>query len=183
EGRRQIVAAALDQDDVELRETPVEVSDGGKVQRGILANGGMRTAASLDADDAIFRNRLGPGKDQGILTRIDVIGNDCHRISVAHGLEQLLAQGRLARADRAANADPQGAVVRFSRHERKILVSSVSWAIAAISAAMPMEPRSAAVDADRSCASLAICGSREARIARPSDCPSGDSLTATEICA
>src|SRR5712671_2253704 len=53
ESRGEIVAAGLDQDQVEVREAAIEPRHRLEVDRGVLADRGMRTAAGLDADDAL----------------------------------------------------------------------------------------------------------------------------------
>ena len=53
EGRGEIVAAGFDEDEVEAREAPAHLVDRREVDRGVLADRGVRAAAGLDADDAL----------------------------------------------------------------------------------------------------------------------------------
>ena len=110
EGRRQVVAADLDQDQVEVGEAPHQVVDGGEVDRGVLADRGVRAAAGLDPDDALERQRLGAHQELGVLAGVDVVGDRGDRLAVAHPLAELVHQRGLAGADRAADADAQGSV-------------------------------------------------------------------------
>ena len=55
EGRRQIVAARFDQHDVDSRKQPGQLGDRREVDRSVLADCGMRTAAGLDAADPLRR--------------------------------------------------------------------------------------------------------------------------------
>jgi len=48
EGRGQIVAAGLDQHEIERGEFLPHVGDRGEIDRGVLADRGVRTAAGLD---------------------------------------------------------------------------------------------------------------------------------------
>ena len=63
ERRGQVVAAALDDDEVEIAEAPREPVDRLEVDRGVLADRRVRAAAGLDADDALRRAapRCAPG--------------------------------------------------------------------------------------------------------------------------
>ena len=49
----EVVAAALDDHQLELREALDQAVDGGQVDRRVLADRGVRAAAGLDADDAL----------------------------------------------------------------------------------------------------------------------------------
>src|SRR5690606_6912757 len=72
ESRRQIVAAALDQDDIEIGELAVEIVDGREVERGVFADRRMRTAARFNTDNAVLRNGLHAREDQRVFLRVDV---------------------------------------------------------------------------------------------------------------
>ena len=63
ERRGEVVAAALDEHDVEVAEALREPLDRLEVDRRVLADRGVRAAAGLDADDAIGRRapRCAPG--------------------------------------------------------------------------------------------------------------------------
>ena len=93
----------------------VYLGDGRQVDRGVLADGGVRAAAGLDAQDAVLWQGLQPVEDQGVLLGVDVVGHDGDAPAVAHLLAELLDQGGLARADRAADADPQRSILAVMR--------------------------------------------------------------------
>ncbi len=84
--------------------------DGAQIDRGVLADGGVRAAAGLDALDAFGGQRLHAGQRLGVLGGVDVVGDDAERIFVAHRLAEFGGQRRLAGADRPADADAQGPV-------------------------------------------------------------------------
>src|SRR5207302_1566826 len=112
EGGRQVVAARLDDDDLQGRQLLLQLGDGREVDAGVLADGAVRAAARLDADNALQRQRLPAGQELGVLARVDVIGNDGEvdlRVELA---AQALDEGRLAGADRAADAEGQDAAAR-----------------------------------------------------------------------
>src|SRR4029079_5154060 len=76
EGSRQVVAARLDEDHIEVGMTPAELSDRAQVDGGILADRVMRTAACFNPEDAVFRQCLKPIEDQSIFSCVDVVGDD-----------------------------------------------------------------------------------------------------------
>src|SRR5215813_7660370 len=53
EGRCQVVAAGFDQDEIKARKFRTHVCNGGKIYRGIFADGGVRAAAGFDPGDAL----------------------------------------------------------------------------------------------------------------------------------
>ena len=75
EGGGQVVAAALDQDQVERGEAARQVGDAGEVDRGVLADRGVRAAAGLDAQDALGRQGAGAGEELRVLLGVDVVGD------------------------------------------------------------------------------------------------------------
>ena len=56
-GGGEIVAAAFDQDDVESGRRISRSSHGGQVHAGVVADRRVRTAAGLDAEDAVGGQR------------------------------------------------------------------------------------------------------------------------------
>ena len=69
----------------------------------------MRAAAGLHAGDAFRRQRAGARKIFGIPFGVDVVGDGGDLVFVAQLLAQRIHQRGLAGADRAADADAQGA--------------------------------------------------------------------------
>ena len=82
-------------------------ADRGEVDRAILADGGVRAAAGLDAHDALVGERARPHQDLGVLLGVDVVGDRAQIEAVAKRLAQRLHERGLAGADRAADADAQ----------------------------------------------------------------------------
>src|SRR5262249_5764325 len=130
EGRGEVVAARFDEDKVEPGEAPDDVRDGGEVDRGVLADRGVRAAAGLDPDDALRMERPRAGQELRVLLGIDVVGDDRDVVAVAHMLAEAVDERGLAGADRAADADAQGTVaggtVTRCAHDLKSLVYWVS---------------------------------------------------------
>jgi hypothetical protein len=114
EGRGEVVAAGLDQDQVQAGETPVEPRHRLEIDGGVLADRGVRAAAGLDADDALGRERLVPHQELRVLLGVDVVRDRGDVVLVAQGAAQRQHQGRLAGAYGAADAYSQG-------HDLKIL--------------------------------------------------------------
>ena len=52
-----------------------EVGDRGEIDRGILADRGVRASAGLDAEDALRRQRAGADQELGVLAGVDVVGD------------------------------------------------------------------------------------------------------------
>ena len=148
EGRREVVATRFDEDQVEVGELRVHLVDGGEVDRGVLADRGVRTAAGLDAEHDAFRlQRAGAGKEFRVLLGVDVVGDRRDFPIVAHALAQRVGQRGLAGPDGAADADAERAGVALfdsgeSAHERNSLVYWVSWIIEVQSTAIARPPRS-----------------------------------------
>ena len=76
EGRREIVAAALDEDDLRVGEALRQFLYSLEIHGGILADGRMGTAARLDAEDALLRHGGVLDEEFGVLLRIDIIRDD-----------------------------------------------------------------------------------------------------------
>ena len=114
EGGGEVVAAALDEEQFERREARHHVLHGGEVDGGVLADGGVRAAAGLDAGDALRRQRAGAGQEFRVLARVDVVGDDGDVVRAAEAPAQPLGQRRLAGAYGPADADPERSVVLMS---------------------------------------------------------------------
>jgi hypothetical protein len=84
--------------------TLVERIDGAQIERGILADRGVRAAAGFNAHHPVGGQRLHAHKRLGVLAGVDVIGDDGDGPAIAHGLAELVGQCGLAGADRSANA-------------------------------------------------------------------------------
>ena len=123
EGGGEVVTAQFDEDDIEIGKARSHLGNCLQVDRRVLANGGMRAAAGLDAEDALFGKRLDAIQDQRVLLRVDVVGDDGDGIAVAHRLAEHLRQRGLAGADRAADPDAKRPVRIHVRNTREYWVS------------------------------------------------------------
>ena len=104
----------LDENQIEPGKQPAHFGDRGEIDRGVLADRGVRAAAGLDAEDALGRQRAGAGEELGVFPGIDVVGDRGDVVAVAQALAQRIHQRGLARADRAADADAQGTALERS---------------------------------------------------------------------
>ena len=89
--------------------------DGGEVDAGVLADGRVRAAAGLDADDALQRQHLAAGQELGVLAGVDVVGDDGQVDLGPERPAEPLDQRRLARADRPADAEGEDAAASARR--------------------------------------------------------------------
>ncbi len=119
EGCGKIVAAGLDQQQIQPREPAGKLGTTGKIDAGILPDGGVRAAAGLDAHDALGSQRAGAREELRILARVNVIGDRSDLEAIAEGPAKSVHQRGLAGTDRATDADAQGSM---SCHVRKSLV-------------------------------------------------------------
>ncbi|MNC48145.1 hypothetical protein D3C75_972440 [compost metagenome] len=71
----------------------------------------MWAAAGFHTDDALGGQGPGFGEDALVFLGVDVVGDHCDLVVVAHGLAQGFEQRRLAGADRAADTDAQGLLI------------------------------------------------------------------------
>jgi hypothetical protein len=101
----KIVPAGFDQHHIKIGKAPTHGRDGCKIDRGILANGGVRTAAGLNAHDALHRQGVSYGQEPRVLLGIDVVGDGADIVAVAQRLAECFHKGGLAGANRAADAD------------------------------------------------------------------------------
>src|ERR1700722_608495 len=177
--RGEIVAARLDQDHVKPRERPVQFGDRREVDRGVLADRGVRTAAGLDAADAFGRQRTAAGQKLGVLAGIDVVGDRDDLEALAHALAEMVHQRGLAGADRSANADAQRPAI--DSHERKSLEYWVSCAIEARSNAKVAAPKSCMSRANEPVTVALTARSNAARMRCPSLCPTMPSRKPADI--
>ncbi len=73
--RGQIVAAGFDQHQIEIGKFEAHVGDGGEIDRGILADGGVRAAAGFHPGDALGGKRAGTHQIFGVPLGVDVVGD------------------------------------------------------------------------------------------------------------
>ena len=76
EDRGQVVAAALDEDDVQRPGRGLELLDGLEVGGDVVADRGVRAAAGLDRGDPVLRQHARGAQELGVLGRVDVVGHD-----------------------------------------------------------------------------------------------------------
>ena len=75
ERRREIVAAGLDQHEIEIGKLLPHLGHRREVDRGVLADRRVRAAAGLDAGDALGRERAGAHQIFGVPLGVDVVGD------------------------------------------------------------------------------------------------------------
>src|SRR6185295_9680259 len=124
EARGEVIAAALEKDDVEAGMPRGHLVQRVEVQRGVLADGGVRTPAGLHADDPIGRQGFAADEKLHFLAREDVVGDDAEPILLAHRLAQGVDERGFAGADRSTDADANGfvhlrCVTRQPRRQRE----------------------------------------------------------------
>ncbi len=124
EGGREVVATALDQHDFNLWMAGLHLGDSGQIDRGILANSGVRASARFNADDTIQRQNLLAHQRLCVFARVNVIGDDTDRELIAQCLTKSGSKRGFPRAHRTANPYTQGAI--HWCHERNILEYWVS---------------------------------------------------------
>src|SRR6266540_194983 len=182
EGCRQVVTAALDEEDIEPGEAAQELVHRLQVDRGVLADGRVRAAARLDSQHPLLRQDSAPDQELGVLLRIDVVGDDGQIEAVAQPHAERLDQGRLARPDRPADADSQGARnAGVGAHERKSFISSATCRMPAISMPGAKLQRSPASRAAASRATRSMTGWRLQSTRCPSIWPMERSRSAAPI--
>jgi len=78
EGEGEVVAATLDEHEIDVGVAGGEGVDGFEVGGGVLADGGVGAGAGLDADDAVGIEDAveGAAQDEGVFLREDVVGDD-----------------------------------------------------------------------------------------------------------
>ena len=107
EDRGQVVAAALDEDDVQRTGRRLELLDRLEVGGDVVADRGVRAAAGLDGGDALDRQHARGAQELGVLGRVDVVGHDAQAGLGAQRAAQRGDQAALAGPDGAADADPE----------------------------------------------------------------------------
>lgn len=105
ERRREVVAAAFDEYDVEVGKAFDELLDGGVVGAGVFAGGGVWTSTGFEALNAFRSNGVVAHQALGVFAGIDVVRDDADSSLFAQRLAQGLQKCRLAAADGAADTD------------------------------------------------------------------------------
>ena len=109
----QVIAPRLDHDHFQFGKLPLEIGDGAQVGAGVVADGRVRTAPRLHADDPLQREHFAAGEELGVFVRVDVVGDDGQIDFGPQVAAQPFDDGRFARADRPGDADrerpPRGA--------------------------------------------------------------------------
>ena len=85
--------------------TPFQLLNRLHVHGGVVANGRVRTAAGLDADNAVRLKRLITLQEFGVLLGVDVVGDHGEIVARPQFLAQTEDQCRLAGTDGSANSD------------------------------------------------------------------------------
>src|SRR5262249_32084597 len=105
EARRQVVAARLDEDQLERGKAPREARHRLEIDRRILADCRVRAAAGLDADDALGRESVVSHQELRVLLGVDVVRHDRDLVLFAQRAAEGERERRLARADWPPYAD------------------------------------------------------------------------------
>ena len=79
------------------------------IDRRVLADRRVRTAAGLHAANPLERQRARAHQELGVLVGVDVVGDDREAVAIAQPLAQPVQQCRLAGSDRTADADGHAA--------------------------------------------------------------------------
>src|ERR1700678_3541514 len=116
EGRRKVVTPRFDEDQIEVDEALAHFGNCREIDRGVLADRGMRTAAGLDAHDPLRRKRARLDQNAGVLLGVDVVGDGGDIELVAQALAKLLHQRRLAGTDGPADADAKRLLAAHDRN-------------------------------------------------------------------
>src|SRR5262245_51813828 len=145
----------------------------------VLADRGVRAAAGLDPRDTLGGKRAGAHEIFGVPLGVDVVGDGGDLVAGAQRLAQRVHQRGLARADRAADADAEGAV-GIGHDWSQLLNSRVYWVscrMLARSARKLAAPTSSRAVTSARAAVARTTGSSAAKMRCPSVCPSGTSRT------
>src|SRR4029077_19225961 len=115
--RREVVAAALDQQQLRLHLVH-QFLERHEVVADVLANRRVRTAARLDGADSMCVEGLVSDEKLRVLAREDVVGDDAEAVRAAQPLAEREHQRGLAAADRSSDADGEAArrVIARQRH-------------------------------------------------------------------
>jgi len=92
---------------VEIGVTRRHVVHRAQIHRYVFADGRMRATAGFHAPYAIRRERLAADQELGVLTRVDVVGDNRNLMRAAHALAERIDERRLTGADGPAHTDPQ----------------------------------------------------------------------------
>src|SRR5258708_29225110 len=168
------MAAGFDENRVESRKAAAQARHRFQVDRGVLADRGMRTAAGLHPDDPLGREGLVADEELRVLLGVDVVGDRRDVVPVAQRPAKRQHERRLAGADGTADAYSQRALLL---HDLKILEYWVSWRDESIASPRAKLPRSSSLIAAAPAASVAIRPPSESSIFWPSVCPPGPPFT------
>src|ERR1700722_6238822 len=105
----KIIAAALDEDQLQSRKRALEIGNRLQVHRGIFANGRMRAGTSLNSADAIGGKRPLPQQEFSVLLGVDVVGHDGEIVFWPEALAKAIDESRLSGANRTGDTDAKGA--------------------------------------------------------------------------
>src|SRR5260221_1940325 len=116
----EVVAARLDEHQVQLGKALRQPRYRLQVDRSVLADRRVRTAAGLDTDDALGSQRLVADEKLRVFLGVDVVRHDGDLVAAAQRTAKRKRQRGLARADRSADAHAQ-------RHDLNSRLYCVSW--------------------------------------------------------
>ena len=111
EARREVVAAALEEHDIEGGMTRGELVQRIEIHRRVFANRGVGTPARLHADDPVGRQRLTADEKLHVLAREDIVGDHAEAIAIPHRLAERVDECGFPGSDRTADPDADGRVL------------------------------------------------------------------------
>jgi hypothetical protein len=106
EGGGQVIAAALDENQVEAREMVFEVLDCVKIGGDVVPDGGVRATAGLDGSYPLRRQDAVAKQEIRVLGCVDVVSDDRELQLGAERATEGRDERGLAGADRSADPDP-----------------------------------------------------------------------------
>ena len=117
----QIVAAGFEEEDVGS-ELAVEIFEGEKVGRNVLANGGVRAPAGFDRANSLGGECVVADEEFAVFLCEDVVGDGGDAVLIAEMFAELEHEGGFAAADRAADANGEGALREITTERRVTFV-------------------------------------------------------------
>ena len=127
EGRRQVVAATLDEDHLKAVVAFLHLRDGLVVHRRVIADRRVRTAAGLDADDSLRAERTVLHEKLLVLERVNIVRDHGKAVVVAERLAEPQGEHGFAGADRPTQPNPHRPIKSFvAAHEIKSRLKAVS---------------------------------------------------------
>ena len=104
----EIVAPGFNDHHFEVRKLTLEVGDRAQVAAGVVANGRVRAAAGLNADNPFQGQNLASREELGVFMGVDIISDDCNVDFRPELLAEPFHHRGFPRADGAGHAQGEG---------------------------------------------------------------------------